>query len=64
MELDGVSALLKEVIETHRVDLKRIYLTGMSMGAYGAFELASRMPDLFAALAPICGEAALKKQIG
>jgi predicted peptidase len=55
MELDGVSALLKEVIETHRVDLKRIYLTGMSMGAYGAFELASRMPDLFAALAPICG---------
>ncbi|TDL83034.1 prolyl oligopeptidase family serine peptidase [Peribacillus frigoritolerans] len=55
MELDGVAALLTEVIKTHRVDMKRIYLTGMSMGAYGAFKLASRMPDLFAALAPICG---------
>lgn len=55
MELDGVAALLEEIVEKHRVDKKRIYLTGMSMGGYGAFELASRNPNLFAALAPICG---------
>lgn len=55
MELDGAQALLEEVVETYRVDKSRIYLTGMSMGAYGAFELAGRMPETFAALAAVCG---------
>ncbi|KEZ54533.1 prolyl oligopeptidase family serine peptidase [Metabacillus sp. JX24] len=55
MELDGAAALLEEVVETYRVDKNRIYLTGMSMGAYGAFELAGRMPETFAALAAVCG---------
>ncbi|MGD6794874.1 dienelactone hydrolase family protein [Metabacillus indicus] len=55
MELDGAAALLEEVVETYRVDKSRIYLTGMSMGAYGAFELAGRMPETFAALVAVCG---------
>jgi predicted peptidase len=37
------------------VDEKRVYLTGLSMGGYGSWELAMRQPDRFAAVAPICG---------
>ena len=37
------------------VDKSRIYLTGVSMGAYAAWQLAMTKPDMFAALVPICG---------
>jgi poly(3-hydroxybutyrate) depolymerase len=38
-----------------RIDSSRIYLTGESMGGWGAWYLGSRHPDLFAAIAPVCG---------
>lgn len=50
----AVAALL-DVAARYPVDLDRIYLTGLSMGGYGAFELAARHPDWFAAAAPVCG---------
>src|SRR5205823_8592635 len=50
-----VIALLDELIETEAVDIVRVYLTGMSMGGYGAWETAIAFPDRFAALAPVCG---------
>lgn len=37
------------------VDQTRIYLTGLSMGGFGAFDLAARRPMTFAAILPICG---------
>ena len=37
------------------VDTKRIYVTGISMGGYGTWDLISRRPDVFAAALPICG---------
>ena len=37
------------------IDLKRIYVTGISMGGYGTWDLISRRPDVFAAALPICG---------
>ncbi len=37
------------------VDKSRIYLTGVSMGAYAAWQLAMTRPDMFAALVPVCG---------
>jgi predicted peptidase len=37
------------------VDHRRIYLTGLSMGGFGSWELAAHRPDLFAAVVPICG---------
>jgi predicted peptidase len=52
-----LDALLEEVMETHAVDEDRIYLTGLSMGAYGAWHLAMEYPDRFAALVPISGGA-------
>lgn len=36
-------------------DRDRTYLTGMSMGGYGTWELALMQPERFAALAPVCG---------
>lgn len=37
------------------VDKSRIYLTGVSMGAYAVWQLAMTKPDMFAALVPVCG---------
>lgn len=50
-----LDALLEEVAGTHSVDEERIYVTGLSMGGYGAWQLAFEFPHRFAALAPISG---------
>ena len=39
------------------VDPQRVYLTGMSMGGYGTWDLVARRPDLFAAAVVVCGGA-------
>lgn len=36
-------------------DRDRIYLMGASMGGYGTWQLAMSLPELFAAIVPICG---------
>jgi predicted peptidase len=46
---------LRDTVKNYPVDTKRIYLTGLSMGGYGSWDLAVRHPDWFAAVAPICG---------
>jgi len=47
--------LLDEVEKKYRVDTDRVYLTGLSMGGFGTWALASRHYRRFAAIAPICG---------
>lgn len=37
------------------IDPTRVYLIGASMGGYGTWQLAMSLPDLFAAIVPICG---------
>jgi predicted peptidase len=37
------------------IDERRIYLSGLSMGGYGVWKLATIAPHRFAAIAPICG---------
>lgn len=54
-ELALLLGLLDEVTARYRVDPERVYLTGLSMGGYGAWYLALHAPERFAALAPICG---------
>ena len=49
--------LLDELETSLPVDRSRVYLTGLSRGAYGAWRLAIQNPDRFAALVPICGGA-------
>ncbi|HMB89923.1 MAG TPA: prolyl oligopeptidase family serine peptidase [Rhodothermales bacterium] len=50
--LDGV---LQEVVANYNVDADRIYVTGLSMGGFGTWDLAMAFPNRFAAIAPICG---------
>ncbi|MEP0132994.1 MAG: PHB depolymerase family esterase [Eudoraea sp.] len=51
----AVMQLLDTIIETNRVDIDRIYLSGLSRGGSAAWELAVQYPDKFAALAVVCG---------
>ncbi len=50
-----LTVLLDHIIESHKVDEDRIYVTGLSMGGFGTWRLAAYTPDRFAAIAPICG---------
>ena len=52
---DILLGLLDEVIGTCRVNTNRIYLTGLSMGGYGTWDLGLSHPERFAAIVPICG---------
>ena len=52
---DKLNDLLNEVISNNKVDTNRIYLTGISMGGFGTWNLAIHYPEKFAAIVPICG---------
>lgn len=52
---DAIVQLLDSVVNTNRVDKKRIYLTGLSRGGSASWELATQYPDKFAAMAVVCG---------
>jgi predicted peptidase len=47
--------LLDAVIAAHNVDTNRIYLTGLSMGGFGTWDLGLKFPERFAAMVPVCG---------
>jgi predicted peptidase len=51
----AVEAMIDEVLKTRPIDHERIYLTGLSMGGFGAFDLAARRGNRFAAVVPVCG---------
>lgn len=48
--LQLISSLQKE----YRIDQQRQYVTGLSMGGYGAWDLITRHPEMWAAAAPVC----------
>jgi len=47
--------LIQKVVKDNNIDDRRIYLTGLSMGGWGAWNLAFAHPDMFAALVPVAG---------
>ena len=47
--------LIQSICTTYNIDKSRIYLTGLSMGGWGTWKLATEHPELFAAVAPVCG---------
>lgn len=53
--LDVLNALLDEIVASYAVDEDRVYVTGLSMGGFGTWSLASERPERFAAIAPVCG---------
>ena len=50
-----LTLLLDEIEKQYKVDKKRIYATGLSMGGFGTWMLTAGQPERFAAVAPICG---------
>lgn len=51
--VDTLVALLDEILKKYLIDQDRVYLTGMSMGGNGTWELASQHPEYFAAISPL-----------
>ena len=47
--------LILKIQKENNIDSNRIYLTGLSMGAWGAWNLVVAHPETFAALVPIAG---------
>jgi poly(3-hydroxybutyrate) depolymerase len=57
-----VKSVIDYVRTKLRIDPKRIYITGLSLGGYGVWTTLGAYPDLFAAAVPICsGGSALSK---
>ena len=47
--------LLEEISVDYPIDHSRIYVTGISMGGFGTWDLMARFPYRFAAAVPVCG---------
>lgn len=54
-EIPHIFEFLEQLQRELDIDPSRIYLAGVSMGAYGTWLCAARHPDVFAAIAPVCG---------
>jgi len=52
---ESLCSLLDEAMKEYRVDTNRVYLTGLSMGGFGVWDLALARPERFAAVIPIAG---------
>lgn len=50
-----VMKILDELLEAFPLDTNRLYVTGLSMGGFGTWDLISRYPEKFAAAVPVCG---------
>ena len=53
--IESLNLFLDYLIDTLRVDEKRIYLTGLSNGGTGTYLWGQANADRFAALIPVCG---------
>ena len=52
---DYMDGALKEILANYRIDKKRIYLTGLSIGGEATYRFALHQPGTFAAIAPLAG---------
>jgi poly(3-hydroxybutyrate) depolymerase len=47
--------VIDELLVEFNIDPDRLYLTGLSMGGFGTFDITSKLPNKFAAAIPVCG---------
>ena len=52
-----VDELLDSIINDYSIDKSRVYVSGISMGGFGSWNLLMRRPEVFAAAAIVCGGA-------
>jgi predicted peptidase len=50
-----LAKLVEQATNNYRIDKRRVYATGLSMGGSGTWALLAEHPGLFAAAAPLCG---------
>lgn len=53
--MPDLKALVAEISSLPYADTNRFYGMGASMGSYGIWQLAMSIPEVFAAILPICG---------
>ncbi len=54
-KVESIKRFITQLTERFAVDENRLYLTGLSMGGFGTWFTAMDSPQLFAAIAPVCG---------
>lgn len=54
-KVESLVKFVEHLIAEYNIDERQVYLTGLSMGGYGTWFTAMARPDLFAAIAPVCG---------
>ena len=54
-DVQSIIKFINQVVDEFKADRNRIYLAGISMGAFGTWYTAMAKPDMFAAIAPCCG---------
>lgn len=54
-DAEELITIIDHISNNYQVDTNRVYLTGLSMGGCGTWDLATAYPERFAAIAPICG---------
>lgn len=53
--VESIIRFIEQIIKEFDLDEDRVYLTGLSMGGYGTWFTAMAKPEMFAAIAPVCG---------
>jgi predicted peptidase len=61
---DMVMAILASASRQWELDSKRMYLTGLSQGGAGTWAIAAKHPEVFAAIAPVCGYGSPTSELG
>ena len=60
---NDVMRVIAEAKKHFNVDESRVYLTGESMGGWGTWNVGTRHPDVFAAIAPVFGGVDYRSQM-
>lgn len=61
---ERVMKIVDWVGDNHNIDYDRIYVMGMSLGGYGAIDMAATYPDQIAAAMALCGGGTVKDVSG
>lgn len=64
LAMQSLKELIDDFVSKNNVDKKKIYIVGMSMGAFGTYEMVARNPGMFAAAIAISGNGDLTRSQG